>query len=185
MVVKPNTVTSEVDVIQKELENNVVIESQQESQESNVQTISTHTSSSIPPPPPPPRTLSGSGSFQNLVQNDITYTPEPPEPPITPTRGGRNYVLNEENVDVEIISTSSKSISSSPMTPIGAKKVAQNEPLQYEYVDQEPPRASLVSKITDNTPKCALCTKSVYPAEKVQAINRIWHVSTLSKINIV
>ena len=65
---------------------------------------------------------------------------------------------------------------------------AQYDSSQYEYVAQpEKPAhqnllqkqasATVFSKVTDSTPKCALCAKSVYTAEKVQAINRIWHVS--------
>jgi hypothetical protein len=38
-----------------------------------------------------------------------------------------------------------------------------------------PKRASVTKTFGEGAPKCASCTKSVYPAEKVQANDQVWH----------
>ena len=107
------------------------------------------------------------GGETNDYQDTSNEPPTPP--PVTYQSQEEQYSNNADNVT----NTTYEPEREPEPEPTAT---AYSEPISYVQ-PQEPVRPPPVSKFADTTPKCGLCTKSVYPAEKIQAINRIWHVS--------
>eukprot|EP01035_Chromulina_nebulosa_P017959 gene17959-23589_t len=125
-------------------------------------------SSAPAPPPPPPRraSITGDGS-----------APPPPPPP------RRASIL--EDVPV---------VENKPIPPVETKPVPPTKPLTKPILTDFPPSPSeavsnstsvatptsttnKLKSVTNNTPKCNICDKTVYKMEEVQALNKLYHKS--------
>lgn len=93
-------------------------------------------------------------AVQNIVDNVIDPVIVVVENTMPPESKSRKSVVKEEG-------SSSKSSSATGAEP------------NY-HTDQ-----SFALSIAESTPKCGLCYKNVFPAEKIQANNRIWHVRSI------
>lgn len=99
-------------------------------------------------------------------------------------------VENNENRIVDFINNADQEQLTSPIVSTPAKKTTElSAPVSATFIGSSPRRdlssilginkdnSAVKMKLGGGAPKCAACQKSVFPAEKVQAIDQIWHVS--------
>jgi len=118
------------------------------------------------PPLPPPvnaTVASASSTIENTpnikpsgktdTPSDLPRAPKPSHPP--PTSSSLSVSNNIR-------------VSTKPVAPVASKPLSTNSETQKKN--------SIASSIP-NSPKCPMCTKSVYKNEELQALSRIWHKS--------